>query len=120
MKYLRLFEALNIRSKVNIVNQYYQFLEDIEPIVMFLYKQKSSNIDFDNDEDTDLVDFDMYDSVELDSINMSSDNSMRFTFLLFENVASYERNEPEIHYFFASIEELENAQAGVEAEKYNL
>ncbi len=39
MKYLKLFETLNIKSKVSIIEQYQKFLNDVEPIVLFIYNQ---------------------------------------------------------------------------------
>ena len=123
MKYLRLFETLNISSKLSVIEQYQRVVQDVEPLVLFIYEQQASKIDFedvDEDNDNGLVDIGMYESIELESVHISGKDTLRFTLLMYENIMAYERNEPEIKYFFLSIEDLERGQIEIEAEKYNM
>ena len=124
MRYLRLFETLNLKSKISIVKEYYKFIEEIKPVVLFLYKEKASK-------NPDivitmyriggrLVDLDDYGYVEIDSAHMNNENSLRFTIKIYEDDAEYNRGEGEYIYLFVTVEELERAYLEMDAKRYNL
>jgi len=130
MKYLKMFENLNnLKSKISMIRQYQNFLEDIEPALLFKYKEDYKEYEEDENDDRELVDLGNYVKVEIGEVNIVDDNNLRFTLKLYElstisylksYYEDYENNKPELRYYFISVEDLENAIVEMDAKKYNL